>query len=96
MYNLQGEDKYGTYQDIYKFELGLVPGLTVFVTDEVAVELAVGLMGVNYNKTVQVTNQIETSVMETSGANFRINPLALSLGVSFYIPTNIYSHKKRS
>lgn len=96
MYNLQGEDKYGTYQDIYKFELGLVPGLTVFVTDEVAVELAVGLMGLNYNKTVQVTNQVETSVMETSGANFRINPLALSLGLSFYIPTNLYAPKKRS
>lgn len=86
-YKIDGEDKFGTYQDIYMFELGLVPGISVFVTDEVAVELSIGLMGFDYTKTVQVTNQISTSVMENSGANFKINPLALGLGLSFYIPT---------
>lgn len=86
-YKREGENKYGTYQDIYQFELGLVPGITVFVTDWASVELAVGLMGVDYNKIVQKTNQVQISVMENSSANFKINPLALSLGLSFYIPT---------
>lgn len=86
-YKVENEEKYGTYQDIYKFELGLVPGISVFVTNEVAVEISVGLLGFNYNKTVQTTNQVDTSVMESSGANFKINPLSLGLGLSFYIPT---------
>ena len=91
--NKDGE-KYGTYQDIYKFELGLVPGISVFVTNQVAVEVAVGLLGFNYNKTEQTTNQVDFSVMEKSGANFRINPLSLELGLSFYIPTGANRAKK--
>ena len=93
-YRIQEDEKYGTYQDIYKFELGLVPGISVFVTNGVAVELSVGLMGFNYNKTVQVTNQVEESVMESSGANFKINPLSIGLGLSFYIPTGENRPKK--
>ena len=64
-----------------------MPGISVFVTNDVAVEMSVGLLGFNYNKTVQTTNQVDVSVMESSGANFKINPLSLSLGLSFYIPT---------
>lgn len=94
MYQNQGEEKYGTYQDIYKFNLGLVPGIAAFVTNEVAVEIAVGLLGFNYNKTVQTTNQVDVSVMESSGANFKINPLSLELGLSFYIPTGSNRAKK--
>lgn len=86
-YQIKEGEKYGTYQDIYKFELGLVPGISVFVTNDVAVEVAVGLLGFNYNKTVQTTNQVDVSVMESSGANFKINPLSIELGLSFYIPT---------
>ena len=47
-YKLDEGDKFGTYQDIYSFELGLVPGLCAFVTNEVALEVAVGLLGFNY------------------------------------------------
>ena len=86
-YQNKNDEKYGTYQDIYKFELGFIPGISVFVTNEVAVEVAVGLLGFNYNKTVQTTNQVDVSVMESSGANCKINPLSLELGLSFYIPT---------
>lgn len=93
-YKVTDGEKYGTYQDIYKFELGLVPGVSVFVTNEVAVEVSVGLMGFNYNKTVQTTNQVDKSVMESSGANFKINPLSLGLGLSFYIPTGVNRAKK--
>ena len=66
----------------------------MFVTNEVAVEVAVGLLGLNYNKTVQTTNQVDVSVMESSGANFKINPLSIELGLSFYIPTGANRAKK--
>ena len=87
-------DKHGTYQDIYNFEIGVVPGVMAFFTDNVALEVSVGLMGFNYNKTVQTTNQVDKSVMESSGANFKINPLSLGLGLSFYIPTGENRPKK--
>lgn len=86
-YKLTDLDKHGTYQDIYDFEIGVVPGLCAFVTNEVALEVAVGLVGLNYQKVVQKTNQVGTSVMENSGANFKINLLNISLGISIYIPT---------
>ena len=86
-YKLTELDKHGTYQDIYDFEIGVVPGLCAFVTNSIALEVAIGLVGLNYQKVVQKTNQVGTSIMESSGANFRINLLDISLGISFYIPT---------
>lgn len=78
----------GTYQDIYNFELGLVPGIAAFITNEVAFEISVGLLGFNYQKVVQLTNQVERSEMENSGANFKVNLLSIGFGLSFYIPTS--------
>lgn len=86
--------KSGTYQDIYQFEVGLVPGLSAFVTNEVALEVSVGLLGFNYQKVEQVTNQVERSEMERNGVNFRINLLAINFGLSFYIPTGDHRMKK--
>lgn len=86
--------KSGTYQDIYQFELGLVPGITAFVTNEVAVEVSIGLLGFNYQKVEQVTNQVERSEMENSGANFKINLFSIGFGMSFYIPTGAHRVKK--
>lgn len=86
--------KYGTHQDIYDFEIGVIPGLCAFVTNNVALELSVGLVGLNYQKIKQNTNQVETSVLESSGANYKINLLNISLGISFYIPTGVNSTKK--
>ena len=79
-------EKTGTYQDIYSFEVGLVPGLAVFVTNNIALEVQVGLIGLDYQKIRQTKNQIHTSVMENSGANFRINLLSIGIGISYYIP----------
>ena len=86
-------DKLGTYRDIYKFNVGIIPGLTAFFTNNIALEVSVGLVGFDYQKVVQTTNQVDFSVMETSGANFKVNPLALNLGLSFYIPTGNNSKK---
>ena len=86
-------DKLGTYQDIYKFNIGLIPGLTAFFTNNIALEVSVGLIGLDYQKIVQNTNQVEFSVTESSSANFKVNLLAINLGLSFYIPTGQLSKK---
>lgn len=76
----------GTYQDIYGAGINIVPGLCVFATDEVCVEVAVGVLGINYQYVKQQTNLVNESVMHQSNASFKINPLSISLGMSFYIP----------
>ncbi len=91
----EGEDKFGTYQNIVKGALTFVPGICVFAQDNVAVEVAIGVLGVNYTRREQVRNQVETSVMHTSGANFKINPLSIEIGTSFYFYTGPHSKKAR-
>ena len=86
-YKLTDLDKNGTYQDIYDFEIGIIPGLAAFVTNEVALEVSVGLVGLDYERVVQHTNNVGTSVMERSGANFKVNLLQINLGISCYLPT---------
>ena len=93
-YRVENDEKFGTYQDIYKFSLGLVPGLSVFVTDEVALEVAIGVLGLNWQKVEQTTNQVDKSVMTSSGANCNINLLSLEMGMSFYIPTGQHKNRK--
>jgi hypothetical protein len=61
----------------------------------VAVEVAIGILGINYTRTEQIRNQVEHSMMQTSGANFRINPLAIEIGTSFYFYTGPHSRKAR-
>ena len=86
----------GTFQNIAGFSIDVVPGLCVFATNEVCVEVAVGILGFNYQHIKQNTNLVETSKMSQSGANFKINPLSISLGVSFYLPAPKFQFLKRS
>ena len=85
-YQAKGGNNFGTFQTIYGGGLNVVPGLCVFATNEICVEVAVGVLGLNYQYVKQESNLVDTSVMHQSGANFKINPLSISLGMSFYLP----------
>lgn len=89
-----GEGRYGAYQTISKGALTFVPGICIFAQDNVAVEVAIGILGINYTRRDQIRNQVEHSVMQTSGANFRINPLSIEIGTSFYFYTGPHNKKK--
>ena len=90
-YQTKDGNNFGTFQSIYGGGLNVVPGHCVFATNEVCVEVAVGVLGINYQYIKQETNLEDTSVMQQSGANFKINPLSISLGMSFYLPVNTSS-----
>lgn len=77
--------RHGTYQDIYKGSINLVPGICAFITNAVSFEVQIGMMGINYQMVKQTTNKVEKSRMSSSGANFNINLFSISLGTSFYI-----------
>ena len=89
-YKQESAELFGTYQDIYNFYMQLVPGLTCFVSNEVAIEVSVGVLGYDYSKTVQKTNQVKVSEMVSNQANCRIDLLSINLGMSFYLPVVKY------
>ncbi len=94
-WNEEGDRKLGTYTNTLKGAITFVPGICIFAQDNVAVEVAMGLLGINYTRKEQIHNQVEHSVMQTSGANFRINPLSIEIGMSFYFYTGPHSKKAR-
>ena len=93
-FEMKDGGKFGTYQDIYKLSIGLVPGLTCFVTNEIAIEASVGVLGYDFQRVVQTTNQVEVSQMVKKGANFKVNLLSINLGMSFYILSSANRVKK--
>ena len=92
-YTFEDGRKYGTYQDIYKGALSVVPGICCFVTNEAALEVSVGVLGFTHQKTVQKTNQVEVSQMVQNNASFQINLFSINMGVYIYIQTG--NNKKR-
>lgn len=80
-----GTDLKGTYQDIFTMELGVIPGITAFISNEVAIEASVNVLGFSYKKYTQERNRVETASFEHSGVNFKVDILSINIGVSFYI-----------
>ena len=84
-YKTEDELNHGIYRDVYKASLSAVPGICVFITNSVAFEVQIGVMGINYQQVRQVENQVNRSRMETSGANFRLNPFSIKFGPTLYV-----------
>lgn len=83
--NGKGDDLTGTHQIKQSLNFGLAPGITCFVNDFTAVEASVDVLGLDFKWTEQTTNQVETGKRTSSGANFKINLLSISLGITFYL-----------
>ncbi len=75
----------GTFSKGYTMGLGITPGIVAFATNDVAFEVSVGMLGVNYTHTDQVHNQVYTGTVDASNLNFKINLLTIGLGVSIYL-----------
>lgn len=81
----KGEELTGTYQKNLGLQVGMSPGLVAFINNYTAVEVSVGVLGFNYKKTEQVTDQVYYGSRSTSSANFKINLFSISLGLAFYL-----------
>lgn len=75
----------GTYERNFKFNVGLAPGVVVFLNNYSALEVNVGVVGFNYNQTRSVSDQIYVAHRKTQTANFKINLFSITFGVAFYI-----------
>ncbi len=75
----------GTFSKSFDVGLGINPGIIAFASNVVAVEVNVGVMGIQYSHTKQVHNQVATGKTKASFMNFSVNLLSIGLGVSFYL-----------
>lgn len=75
----------GTFEEGYTISLGVSPGLMAFATNDVAIEVNVGVMGINFTDVEQVHNQVSVGHRRSSNMNFKVNLLSIGVGVSFYL-----------
>lgn len=83
--NGKGEDFTGSFQDNFSLNVGVAPGLVMFLNNYSAIEVNVGVLGVSYNHTKQKTDQVYVSNYSSTNANFKINIFSISFGVLFYL-----------
>lgn len=75
----------GTFEKGFTCSLGICPGIVAFATNNMAVEVNVGVMGISYTNTKQVHNQVEVGRRQTSMMNFKVNIFSIGLGMAFYL-----------
>ena len=75
----------GTYQTSFMAGINITPGLVAFVTNDMAFELNIGVMGVTYEAIKQVHNQVAVGKRSWSAMSFKVNLLSIGLGMSFYL-----------
>jgi hypothetical protein len=84
-----GEDgvsyKTGTYQSSFNLKGGLMPGMVAFVTNQLAIEVAVGLIGFNFKSITQTTDHTIERSRRTSSISTKIDLLAIQFGLTLYL-----------
>lgn len=83
--NGSGDDLSGTYERNFSLDVGLAPGMVVFLNNYSAIEVNVGVLGFSYTNTRSVTDQVYVSHRDSKSANFKINLFSISFGVAFYL-----------
>ncbi len=81
----EGSPIRGTYSKGIDISLGVNPGIVAFITNNMALEINVGMLGIGYSKTQQIHNQIATGETSSSMMNFKVNILSIGMGIAFYL-----------
>ena len=76
--------KVGTYSDLYSVSLGLYPGISVFVTDFMSVEVSLPLLEGGYEWDLQIEGQAHESNLSHAFFNYKPSLLGLNLGIIFH------------
>ena len=75
----------GSFVEKYKIFFGVNPGFTAFLTNHMAMELSLGMLGISYGWSDQVHNQVAQGSTDAAAASFMVNPAAISLGLCYYL-----------
>ena len=80
-----GNDVIGSFNDNFSLNVGIAPGLVMFLNNYSAIEVNVGVIGLSYNHTKQITNQVHEAHFSSAGAIFKINIFSISFAMMFYL-----------
>lgn len=80
-----GKTLTGTYERNFSLDVGLAPGVTVFLNNYSALEVNIGVLGFSYTATKALKDQIYESRRNSKSANFRINLFSIQFGVTFFL-----------
>lgn len=80
-----GETLTGAYERNFSLDVGLAPGLCLFLNNYSALEVNIGVLGFSYTATKTIKDQIYVSTRNSKSANFRINLFSIQFGVAFYL-----------
>ena len=83
--NGSGDSLTGTYEKNYSLDIGLAPGIIVFLNNYSALEVNVGVLGFSYTHTKSITDQIYIADRNSRSANFKINLFSITFGMAFYL-----------
>lgn len=83
--NGSGNDLTGTYAENFNLNVGLAPGMVMFLNNYSAIEVNVGVLGFSYHHSKAKTDQIYVGSTNSKSANFRINLFSIMFGVAFYL-----------
>ncbi len=75
----------GTYQTGGFFSIAVVPGMVGFVTNDIAFEVSLGVLGITFNHVNQTQNQVNTGKRTSSSMHYNVNLLSINVGMSFYL-----------
>lgn len=80
-----GDALTGAYEQNFLLNVGITPGLMVFLNNYSAMEVNIGVLGFTYRNTKTINDQIYVSHRKSKSANFRINLFSITFGTTFYI-----------
>lgn len=83
--NGSGDDLTGTYSRNFSLNVGLAPGMVMFLNNYSAIEVNVGVLGFTYTSTKSTTDQVYVAHSDSKRANFKINLFSITFGVAFYL-----------
>lgn len=75
----------GNYERNFNLDVGIAPGLAIFLNNYSAVEVQIGVLGFSYHDTKTITDQIYVARRKSMAANFYLNLFSINFGVSFYL-----------
>lgn len=80
-----GTSLVGTYEESHTVSLGINPGMMAFINDHFAVEVNVGMLGLQYTTVNQTHNQVYKGSRELTQINFKVNILSIGFGLAYYL-----------
>ena len=75
----------GSSEKNFNLNIGVAPGMVMFLNNYSAIEVNVGVLGFDYRRTKSTTDRIYVAHRDSKSGNFRSNLFSITFGCTFYI-----------